>query len=57
MIARLGEFATVEADATIELEAWSVAEPLRAMLSDQRAAILERADEARAVYARMIDRP
>ncbi|MDH5345473.1 MAG: CehA/McbA family metallohydrolase, partial [Gammaproteobacteria bacterium] len=57
MIAKLAEFESVEADATQELEAWSVGEPLGRMLREQRVAILERADKARAVYARMLDRP
>jgi hypothetical protein len=57
MMAKLDEFATAEADSTQELEAWSVGEPLERMLMEQRVAILERADEARAVYARLIDRP
>ena len=57
MIRRLEEFETVEADVTQELEAWSIGPNLRQMLDTQRAAILERADEARAIYARMIDRP
>lgn len=56
MIDRLTEFETVEADATVELEAWSVGEPLAVMLTGQRAAILERAAEARAIYARLLDR-
>jgi hypothetical protein len=55
MIARLAEFESVEADSTIELEAWSVGEPLTRMLTEQRTAILERADEARRVYTRLID--
>lgn len=57
MIDKLGEFDTVAADATLELESWSVAEPLTVMLTEQRVKILERADEARAVYARMLDQP
>ena len=56
MIARLGEFESVEADPEQELEAWSVGENLRRMLAGQRLTILDRADEARAVYARMLDR-
>jgi hypothetical protein len=56
MINKLGEFDTVAADAALELESWSVAEPLSIMLTEQRVKILERADEARAVYARMLDR-
>ena len=56
MIARLAEFEQVEADATLELEAWSVGDNLADMLSAQRGAILERAAEARSVYARMLDR-
>ena len=55
MIARLAEFESVEADSTIELEAWSVGEPLTRMLAEQRVAILERADEARRVYTRLLD--
>jgi len=57
MMAKLAEFDTVAADPAQELEAWSVGEPLGRMLVEQRAAILERAGEARAVYARMLDRP
>ena len=57
MMAKLAEFDTVAADPTQELEAWSVGEPLGRMLVEQRAAILERASEARAVYAAMLDRP
>jgi hypothetical protein len=57
MIARLGEFDTVEADARLELESWSVAEPLNNMLLAQKVQILERVDEARAVYVRMLDQP
>lgn len=56
MIEKLAEFETVEVDTTQELEAWSVGEPLGAMLTEQRVAILERAEEARSVYARMLDR-
>ncbi len=55
MIEKLAEFETVQADTTQELEAWSVGEPLEVMLMEQRIAILERAGEARAVYARMLD--
>jgi hypothetical protein len=57
MIDKLAEFDTVTADATLELEPWSVGEPLTIMLTEQRAKILERADEANAVYARMLDQP
>jgi len=57
MIAKVSEFETIEADSTLELEAWSVGESLASMLEDQRVDILERADEARAVYMRMLDRP
>lgn len=57
MIAKLAEFETVEADATQELEAWSVGEPLTRMLGEQRVEIVERAGEARAVYSRMLDQP
>jgi hypothetical protein len=57
MIEKLIEFDTVDADETLELEAWSVGEPLAAMLTEQRVKILERADQARAVYARMLDQP
>jgi hypothetical protein len=56
MIARLAEFEQVEADSTLELEAWSVGDNLADMLSSQRGAILERGAEARSVYARMLDR-
>ncbi len=44
MINKLGEFDTVAADETQELESWSVGEPLTAMLAEQRVKILERAD-------------
>ena len=57
MINKLAEFDTVVADETLELEAWSVREPLTNMLAEQRVHILERADEARVVYARMLDQP
>lgn len=57
MIDKLAEFDTVAADETLELESWSVGEPLTVMLAEQRIKILERADEARAIYARMLDRP
>ena len=57
MINKLSEFDTVVADETLELESWSVGEPLTNMLAEQRVKILERADEARAVYARMLDQP
>jgi len=56
LIDRLQEFETTEADETQELEAWSVGENLGVMLTEQRIAILERAEEARTVYARMLDR-
>ena len=55
MINKLREFDTVTADETQELESWSVGERLTTMLAEQRVKILERADEARAVYARMLD--
>ena len=55
LINKLQEFETAEADETQELEAWSVAENLGAMLTEQRVAILERAESARMVYARMLD--
>ena len=55
MIEKLAEFDTLEADSTLELEAWSVGEPLTRMVSEQRAAILERVDDARLIYMRMID--
>jgi hypothetical protein len=57
MIAKLAEFDSVVADETLELESWSVGEPLTNMLAEQRIKILERADDARAVYARMLDQP
>ena len=57
MINKLAEFDTVVADETLELEAWSVGEPLTNMLVEQRVHILERADEARVIYARMLDQP
>ena len=56
LIDKLQEFETAEADETEELEAWSVGENLGVMLTEQRVAILERAEEARTVYARMLDR-
>jgi hypothetical protein len=55
MINKLREFDTVAADETQELESWSVGERLTTMLAEQRVKILERADEARVVYARMLD--
>jgi len=57
MIARLGEFDAVAADARLELEAWSVAEPLESMFREQRPQILESVDQARRVYAVMLDQP
>lgn len=57
MLNKLAEFDTVIADDTLELESWSVGEPLTVMLTEQRMAILERADAARLVYARMLDQP
>jgi len=57
MLGYLEEFDTVQADATSELEGWSVMESLETMVPEQRAAILERADLARRVYASMLDRP
>ena len=56
MLERLDEFETARADVTEELEAWSVGERLDIMLMEQRIQILERAEEARAIYARMLDR-
>jgi len=56
MLEKLDEFETVRADVTEELEAWSVGERLDTMLMEQRNQILERAEEARAIYARMLDR-
>ena len=55
MINKLSEFDTAVADETQELEAWSVGEPLTIMLAEQRVNILERADDARIIYARMLD--
>lgn len=55
MLEKLAEFEYVEADSTQELEAWSVQSPLTNMLAEQRAAILERVDDARLVYMRMLD--
>ena len=55
MIEKLAEFQFVRADSTLELEAWSVGEPLTRMLTGQRTAILERVDEARLVYMRLLD--
>jgi hypothetical protein len=55
MIAKLAEFESLEADSTMELEAWSVDEPLTRMVDQQRAAILERVDDARLVYMRLLD--
>lgn len=57
MIARLGEYETVTADNTLELEAWSVGENLEAMLTKQRLDVLEQVDEARAVYTQLLDQP
>ena len=56
MLERLDEFETARADVTEELEAWSVGERLDIMLTEQRIHILERAEAARAIYARMLDR-
>jgi hypothetical protein len=55
MIAKLAEFDSLEADSTLELEAWSVGEPLTRMVAEQHAAIQERVDDARLVYMRMLD--
>jgi hypothetical protein len=57
MIGKLEEFVNLEADATQELEAWSVAVPLAEMVGSQRQLIAERAAEARAVYLQILDRP
>lgn len=56
MLERLDEFALLSVDAGSELEPWSVAGPLSSMFEQQRADILERADAARNVYLRMLDR-
>jgi len=56
MLEKLDEFETARADVTEELEAWSVGERLDIMLTEQRIHILERAEAARAIYARMLDR-
>jgi hypothetical protein len=55
MLAYIAEFDTLEPDLASELEGWSVGEPLTAMIVEQRAAILQRADVARNIYARMLD--
>ena len=55
MIDKLSEFETLQADEKLELEAWSVREPLTEMVAEQRQLILERASEARAIYLRMLD--
>ncbi len=57
MFTRLNEYDTLQVDLDSELETWSVGEPLTKMLDDQRAKILQRADEARRIYAAMLDRP
>lgn len=57
MLTRLDEYDTLQVDLDSELETWSVGEPLTKMLDDQRAKILQRADEARRIYAAMLDRP
>jgi hypothetical protein len=57
MLARLDEFDALRVDAGSELEVWSVAKPLEAMLVKQRRHILQRVDEARKVYASLVDRP
>ena len=57
MLTRLEEFDALKVDAGSELEVWSVDEPLKAKLADQPRQILQRVDEARKVYAAMVDRP
>ena len=57
MLGYIEEFYTAQADATSELEGWSVMESLETMVPEQRAAILERADLARRAYGSMLDRP
>ena len=55
MLVHLEEFDTLQVNVSDELEPWSVGEPLEEMLKDQRRHILERVDEARKVYAALID--
>lgn len=57
MLARLDEFDSVQVDVDSELETWSVKEPLTEMFNTQREKILQRVDEARRIYAAMLDRP
>jgi len=56
MLVHLEEFETLQVNVSDELEPWSIAEPLKAMLKKQRKHILERVDKARKVYATLIDR-
>lgn len=57
MLRRLDEFDTMQVDVNSELETWSVGEPLTKMFAAQRANILQRVDDARRIYAAMLDRP
>ena len=57
MLGYLDEVVIAQPDVTEELEAWSVGENLETMFGQQRLHILERAEKARSVYARMLDRP
>ena len=57
MLLRLDEFDTVEVDVGSELETWSVGEPLTKMFADQRRKILQRVDDARRIYAALLDQP
>jgi hypothetical protein len=56
MLERLDEFDSVQVDVGSELETWSVGEPLTNMFDAQRARILHRVDQARRVYAGLLDR-
>ena len=56
MLGYLDDVAVAQPDVTEELEAWSVGENLASMFVQQRLHILERAEKARLVYARMLDR-
>ena len=57
MLLRLDEFDTVQVDVGRELETWSVGEPLTKMFAGQRFKILQRVDDARRIYAAMLDQP
>ena len=56
MLVRLDEFDRLQINVDDELESWSVGKPLMAMLAEQRRHILKSVNEARKVYAELIDR-